>query len=85
MTMEEFARSQEQMESFARLAHGVKVAVAALEDEFCGLADWPELIGEMMPRLAAAANAVANAACEWASVSNADFDPSTIERDDDQE
>jgi hypothetical protein len=73
----EFERAQTQMENFARLAWAMKRAVEALEDEFCGLADWPEAIGEAMPQLAAAANVIADWALEWAQVSNADFDPST--------
>jgi len=73
---EEFTRAQAQMEYLACLAHDVKIAVEALEDEFCGLADWPEHLGEMMPQLAAAANAVAKETCEWARDSNLDFDPS---------
>jgi hypothetical protein len=65
------------MEEFARLAFEVKRAVERLEDEFCGLEDWPDIIGENMPKLAAAANAVANEAEEWARMCNDDFDPST--------
>jgi hypothetical protein len=73
---QEFVRSQAQMEYLACLAHNAVVAVQALEDEFCGLADWPEYLGKMMPRLAAAAKAVAHETEEWARDSNTDFDPS---------
>jgi hypothetical protein len=73
---EEFTRSQAQMEDFARLAYEAKRAVEALEDAFTGLGDWPEHLGEMMPRLADAANDVAHEALEWANGSNADLDPS---------
>jgi hypothetical protein len=44
-TPEQAARAQAQMEDFARLAYNVKRTVDALEDAFCGLADWPEGIG----------------------------------------
>jgi hypothetical protein len=74
-TPEQAERAQCQMEGFARLAHNVKRAVETLEDEFCGLADWPEDLGEQIPQLAAAANLVAAAALDWASMCNADFDP----------
>jgi hypothetical protein len=69
-------RAQAQMQYLACLAHNVKVAVETLEDEFCGLADWPERLGETMPQLAAAASAVAEDTYEWAQLSSADFDPS---------
>jgi hypothetical protein len=55
----------------------VKIAVEALEDAFCGLADWPEDIGDAMPRLSCIADNIADAAFEWAQMCNADFDPST--------
>jgi hypothetical protein len=74
-TPEQAERAQCQMEDFARLAHNVKRAVERLEEEFCGLADWPEDIGEKMPQLAATANFVADAALDWARMCNTDFDP----------
>jgi hypothetical protein len=66
---------QEQMENLARLAHGVKLAVERLEDEFCGLGDYPEHLFTSMRRLSAAAKAVADISLDWAQVSNADFEP----------
>jgi hypothetical protein len=42
------------------------------------LADWPYHLGEMMPRLADAADDTANEALEWANGSNADLDPSDL-------
>jgi hypothetical protein len=75
-TPEQAARAQAQMEDFARLAYNVKRAVDALEDAFCGLSDWPEGIGETMPKLAAAANLAADWSCDWAQLGNCEFDPS---------
>jgi hypothetical protein len=74
-TPEQAAQAQAQMEDFARLAHDVKIAVEALEDAFCGLADWPEHLFETMPELSAAAKTVADNARDWAKVGNADFEP----------
>jgi hypothetical protein len=74
-TPEQAARAQAQIERFACLAHAVLRAVEVLEDEFTGLTDWPEAIGETMPRLSAAAELIASAAWEWAAQCNVDFDP----------
>jgi hypothetical protein len=75
-TPEQAARAQEQIENFARLAYKVSLAVKELEDEFCGLADFTEAIGDAMPRLSEAAEIIADSALDWARGSNADFDPS---------
>jgi hypothetical protein len=66
---------QAQMEAFARQAHAVKLSIEKLEDEFTGFSDYPEHLFENMRKLAAAAAAVALVSLDWASVSNADFDP----------
>ena len=76
-TAKQAARAKQQIEDLARRASAMKRAVEALEDEFCGLADWPEDIGNAMPRLSAAAELLANAAKDWARLCNVDFDPST--------
>jgi hypothetical protein len=69
-TPEQVARAQEQIENFFHLAPDVQIAVEALEDAFCGLADFPEAIGEAMPQLSAAAHAVAGSAQGWAMLGN---------------
>jgi hypothetical protein len=76
-TPEEAARSQEQVEEFARLAHNAKIAVEALQNAFCELEDWPEPLDEEMPELGRLAESVASWTHEWAMACNADFDPST--------
>ena len=74
-TPEQAARSQAQVENFARMCWRVRRAVERLEDEFSGLADFPEAIGEAMPRLSAAAELIADAAEDWARLCNTNFDP----------
>jgi hypothetical protein len=76
-TIEEAAQSQLQMENFARLAHTAKLAVEALEDAFCCLEDSPEDVADAVPRLSRLADNIADWSFDWASMSNADFDPST--------
>jgi hypothetical protein len=81
-TPEQANRAQRQIEAFAIQAHDVLRAVAALEDAFCGLGDFTEIIGENMPRLAAAAKAIADSAWDWAAISNDNFNPSAPNRSD---
>jgi hypothetical protein len=75
-TLEEAHRAQKQIEDFARLAHNVKVAVEALGNASCNLADWPETIDEPLPQLRYAADVVADQTREWAMEGDCDFDPS---------
>jgi plasmid stabilization system protein ParE len=67
-TPEQARRAQQQIEDVARLAAAVQRAVRKLEDEFCGLSDFPEHLAEAMPRLSAAANDCASITREWADI-----------------
>jgi hypothetical protein len=77
-TLEQWEQAQARMEDFARLAHNVKIAAEALNAAFHALADYPRTgILEAIPALSHLARFVANEAYEWASDSNADFDPAS--------
>jgi hypothetical protein len=76
-TLEQWEQAQAQIEDFARLAHNVKIAAEALATAFRGLADYPYMIEDAMPELSHFAREVAFQAYEWASLSNADFDPAS--------
>jgi hypothetical protein len=77
-TSEQAARAQAQIEDFARRADAVKRAVAALEDAFNQLDDWPYNLGKVLSELKQSASSAAYITCEWATLSNADFDPSEL-------
>jgi hypothetical protein len=51
----------------------VKRSVETLEDEFCGLSDWPDHLFKAMSKLATTANFVAAVTFDWAEISNSNF------------